>query len=229
LAQIGQLELAERFLATLIDEAETEEDHILVGQLALQAGSNFRAVRAGKQAVQEGFQLIGPTYPVVDLSTADSRVDPALVHGIIRTESEFDFDAISGANAHGLMQLLPDTARQAGRTLGITVETARLTTDPSLNIRLGSANLADRIARYNGSWVLAIPSYNAGLGRADQWISRNGDPRRMELYDVIDWVESIPFYETRNYTQRVLETTQVYRRLLGEGPRQEGLEQDLQR
>lgn len=229
LAQIGQMELAERFLAVLTDEAETDEDHVLVGELALQAGNNFRAVRAGKQAVQEGIQMIGPTYPVVDLATADTRVDPALVHGIIRTESEFDHDAVSGANARGLMQLLPDTARQVARSLGVTVETARLTTDPALNIRLGSANLADRVNRYNGSWVLAIPSYNAGSGRADQWITRLGDPRRMELYDVIDWIESIPFYETRNYTQRVLETTQVYRYLLNGGPGQQRLEQDLQR
>lgn len=229
LAQLGQAEHAEAFLAVLISEAETPADHVLVGQLAMEAGNNFRAVRAGKQAVQDGIQVVGSTYPVVDTSTAHSAVDPALVHAIIRTESEFDFDAVSGANARGLMQLLPETARRVGSQIGVSVDTARLTTDPSLNIRLGSSYLADRINRFGGSWVLAIPSYNAGAARVDQWISRFGDPRRMDLYDAIDWMETIPFYETRNYTQRVLETAQVYRRLLGEGPRQQGLEQDIQR
>lgn len=125
--------------------------------------------------------------------------------------------AISHANARGLMQFLPATARNEARLRGLPYRTSWLTDDPGYNMTLGGAHLDTLINRFNGSYIMAIASYNAGPHRPPAWVEDYGDPRRGEI-DPVDWVEFIPFSETRNYVQRVLENTQVYRyRLDGDG------------
>jgi soluble lytic murein transglycosylase len=126
------------------------------------------------------------------------------------------------------MQLMPATARAVARQAGLPYQRPRLTSDPDYNIRLGSTFLGDMLARFGGSYVLAIASYNAGPARVAGWIEEMGDPRRGDI-DVIDWIESIPIYETRNYVQRVLEDVQVYRLRLGGAPTIGSLEADLAR
>jgi soluble lytic murein transglycosylase len=148
----------------------------------------------------------------------------------IRQESAFETDAVSRANARGLMQLIPPTARAVAKQLGLPSDNIekRLIDDPSLNLRLGRAYLASLIDDYNGSYLMAIAAYNAGPGRVQRWVKDNGDPRNPQV-DVIDWIELIPIDETRNYVQRVFENLQVYRyRLNGNGVK-ERIDQDLRR
>ena len=228
LHELGQTDVADRFLFAVLATAEDPVRHVLTGQTALDLGRPFLAVRTGKEAVRNGFMLGRTGYPVIELSSADPRAERALVFSVIRQESEFREDAVSSAGARGLMQLMPRTAVRLAGVLGITHSTGMLIDEPSHNIRLGSRFIADRVEAYRGSYVLAIAAYNAGPGRVSEWVAALGDPRRPDV-DAIDWIESLPFYETRNYIQRVLETTQVYRvRLGGDGPAG-GLSRDLNR
>ncbi|MEN2980183.1 lytic transglycosylase domain-containing protein [Tistrella bauzanensis] len=143
----------------------------------------------------------------------DHLVDFALVHAIARQESEFNPRAVSRAGAVGLMQLMPGTARNTAGQVALAYQPERLT-DPLYNMTLGRAYLGRMIERYRGNLVLAVASYNAGPGKVDEWIGRYGDPRDPSV-DVIDWIEKIPYGETRNYVQRVLEALTVYRHRLG--------------
>nr|MDP9196780.1 lytic transglycosylase domain-containing protein [Pseudomonadota bacterium] len=163
--------------------------------------------------------------PLVDVSV--DQPEKALVHALIRQESTFNAGAISSAGARGLMQLMPATARQVARQEGLPHQPARLTEDPAYNIRLGAAYLERMLDQFGGSPVLAIAAYNAGPSRVREWVGKLGQPGdRPE--EVVDWIEQIPFSETRNYVQRVLENLQVYRQRLGEGNRN-GLAHDLVR
>ena len=228
LHELGQTDMTDRFLFAVLATAEDPVRQVLTGRTALDLGRPFLAVRTGKEAVRNGFMLGRTGYPVVELSSADPRAERALVFSVIRQESEFREDAVSSAGARGLMQLMPRTAVRLAGVLGITHSTGMLIDEPSHNIRLGSRFIADRVEAYRGSYVLAIAAYNAGPGRVSEWVAALGDPRRPDV-DAIDWIESLPFYETRNYIQRVLETTQVYRvRLGGDGPAG-GLSRDLNR
>ena len=133
--------------------------------------------------------------------------------GLIRQESEFDAFAVSGAGARGLMQMMPASAKMAAKANNQAYRAEALTTDTVYNMQLGMTEWRGHLDRYGGSWVLAIASYNAGPNNVKKWLARNGDPRAT---DPIDWIEQIPFSETRNYVQRVLENTEVYRaRLAG--------------
>ena len=147
---------------------------------------------------------------------------------IARRESELDPQAISPAGARGLMQVMPSTAKKMSRELGLDYSSDRLTADWQYNAALGSAYLAKQLEDFNGSYVLAFVAYNAGPSRVKQWIERYGDPRRDNL-DQVDWIEHIPFRETRNYVMRVMESVHVYRaRISGATPRLE-ISKDLKR
>ncbi|WP_421852284.1 lytic transglycosylase domain-containing protein [Oricola sp.] len=135
-----------------------------------------------------------------------------------RQESEFNVAARSRANALGLMQLLPGTAREVARESGIGYDRARLDSDGAYNAALGTAYLNAQLGRFDGSYILTFVAYNAGPSRSRAWIKRFGDPRGKSLEEVIDWVEMIPFSETRNYVQRVMENLQVYKARLGGNP-----------
>jgi soluble lytic murein transglycosylase len=167
--------------------------------------------------------------PVIPLPTPPSgvNVEPALVLGLTRQESEFDADVISTAGARGMMQLMPATANRTARNYGIAYRQASLV-DPSYNMRLGMAHLTDLLREWNGSYILTIASYNAGGGNVEDWVNVYGDPRSPSV-DPIDWIELIPFGETRNYVQRVLENTQVYRNRLAGTDQVLALRADLHR
>ncbi|HEX9703586.1 MAG TPA: lytic transglycosylase domain-containing protein, partial [Rhodospirillales bacterium] len=134
----------------------------------------------------------------------------------------------SHANALGLMQLIPHTALKMAKSLNIPFDRRRLVTDPRYNLTLGQAYLAELLDEFKGSYLLSLAAYNAGPHRAKRWIKNNGDPRDKDV-DVVDWVELIPFTETRNYVQRVLENLQVYRAQLAKEEVALGLEQDLRK
>ena len=158
--------------------------------------------------------LVQHSYPeLAVLSRASGPVEAALVHAVARQESLLDPKAVSHAGARGLMQLMPATARLTARQMGLRYSRHRLLSDPGYNARLGVHYLARLIERFDGSYLLALAAYNAGEARVGRWIRVWGDPRTTGT-DPIDWAESIPISETRNYVQRVLENLQAYRRLL---------------
>jgi soluble lytic murein transglycosylase len=132
-----------------------------------------------------------------------------MVHAISRQESQFDREAQSRVGARGLMQLMPGTARDTAGKLGLPYDLARLTGDPQYNVTLGSFFFGNLLDSFGGNHVLAVAAYNAGPGNVRKWLAANGDPR-MPGVDVVDWIEAIPFSETRGYVQRVLENAVVY-------------------
>ena len=206
----GLVKLATPFFARLRAEAKTTQDYALIAKLAHDIESLYFAVEANKDAQQFSQTFVfDHGYPVFH-DLPPTVVEKSLVHAIIYRESMFDTEAISPAGARGLMQLMPATAQETARKNNLRYGKAYLTDDPKLNIMLGSAYLQKLIDRYDGFYPMAIAAYNAGPGRVDQWISTFGDPRRGDI-DPLDWIESIPIYETRNYVQRVMESYFVYR------------------
>ncbi|MFY8094330.1 MAG: transglycosylase SLT domain-containing protein [Niveispirillum sp.] len=231
------------FMRKLATDAKTGEEYQLVGDLALTLKRKDLAITTSRAAWQDGFVLRQVGFPLLDMK-APSRPEAALIHGIIRQESNFVATAVSSAGARGLMQVMPATAlgvnkpastakpaaaakndkarqqdakqkkppaKQASKTSTIA---NRLTADPRFNVETGSTYLADLVDRFGGSYVLAIAAYNAGPGRVGGWVRDYGDPRGNGV-DVIDWIETMPIYETRNYVQRVLENVHLYRARLG--------------
>ena len=213
LARLGAGHLAKPYLDALSRRAP-EGQQAALASLALAAGHPPAAVSAGKTLLKSGQWLPQAAYPTIDAPNFSGALEPAIALSIIRQESGFDPFAVSRAGARGLMQLMPGTARDVARKLGLSVSERELMANPALNLRLGTTYFRQMLARYDNSMVLAIAAYNAGPGNADRWIARNGDPRDPRI-DVRHWIESIPFPETRNYVQRVMEATIVYRRLLG--------------
>lgn len=167
-----------------------------------------------KAASQKGYIITHANYPTP--YKFHPAIEPALTYSIILRESVFDQYAISHANAHGLMQVLPTTGCKVAKKLKTVCNTRKLTHDPAYNISLGNKYLKDLIDGYKGSYILAIAAYNAGPEPVDRWIASLGDPRKLKTpRQVIDWIESIPYWETREYVQRVLENVQIYRKVLG--------------
>jgi soluble lytic murein transglycosylase len=171
------------------------------------------------------FPKITP-FPSIQLSENIIPPEVALTFAIIRQESAFYVGAVSHAKAQGLMQLMPYTALGVAKKLKIPYSKKRLASDARYNLKLGQAYLAELLENFENSYILALSAYNAGPKRSQQWIRRFGDPRSPEV-DAIDWVESIPFPETRNYVQRVLENLQVYRHLLNKSEASLNIMNDL--
>ncbi len=218
LQQIGEAELA---LSLYGDLAQTLTDPGQLDALAALASSekNPRAVLAiGKIATQRGFPLDIHAYPLAaipEFEPVGDEVEPAMVYAIARQESAFNPRALSSAGARGLMQLMPATAKRTARRFGVGFDLDRLVQDPSYNAKLGAAHLGELMEDWKGSHILAFASYNAGGGNVMKWVRAYGDPRKPGV-DVVDWIERIPFYETRNYVQRVMENLAVYRQRLND-------------
>ncbi len=201
------------FILEMHDRAETPGQHALVTALSRRYGRHDLSVRGAKEALEEGIRLIASAYPVPDLPRVSGIHRPLLL-AVAQQESAFKTNAISPAGARGLMQLMPATASRMARHAEMRFSRRKLIADARYNLRLGARYLEILLERYEGSVVLALAAYNAGMSRVEDWMDRFGDPRDPEV-NVIDWVEWIPFSETRNYVQRVLEATQVYSRQLG--------------
>jgi soluble lytic murein transglycosylase len=227
-AQVGDQRDYESIAFYLDDTLDDPQEIELLSLMGREQSYYRTALRNAKAGLFRNVVAPNAAYPLITLPGAVNRPEPALVLAIIRQESEFDARAVSHANAHGLMQLIPSTAQLQARRVGMTYQRAALTSDPEYNMTLGASHLADLVDDFNGSYVLAIASYNAGASRAREWIGDYGDPRSRSV-DVVDWVELIPFSETRNYVQRVMENLQVYRYRLADGPTPIELESDLRR
>jgi soluble lytic murein transglycosylase len=183
------------------------------------------SMKAARGAAQHGFILPGRAYPV--RTAPDEGAETALVLAITRQESGFDPYVRSGAGARGMMQLMPSTAKILARKIGVSYSPDQLD-EPGYNMRLGSRYLGQLVNQFSGSYVMATAGYNAGPGRPMAWTSFCGDPRGGAT-DPIDYVECIPFSETRNYVMRVMENVQVYRAKLAGGSAPITITQDLRR
>lgn len=231
LAEAGEDYQFRRISYHLDDQLETPLEYAMLFDVASRYGLVQAGVRGAKAGMNKNIIESGSAYPLLGFSMPLDRnqsAEPALVMAIARQESELNPRAISHANAYGLLQMLSSTASMQARREGMPFRRSWLLDDPEYNAKLGRAHLSDLIDDFNGSYILAIAGYNAGASRPRQWVKDYGDPRRGEI-DPIDFIESIPFSETRNYVQRVLENTQVYRqRLSGQTTRLQ-LEADLRR
>jgi soluble lytic murein transglycosylase len=211
----GELSLAERFWTHLAEQLD-EKQAAQLGQAAIDADQPHLAVMIGKRVAYRGITLAEPYYPLHPLVEQDLAIAPEMALSIARRESEFDPVVQSGVGARGLMQLMPATAREVATELGRSAEhtTDRLIADPVYNAELGSTFLSTLAGRFNGNVVMMSAAYNAGPSRPIRWMNLYGDPRTDDI-DIIDWIENIPFRETRNYVMRVTESLPVYRARLG--------------
>lgn len=218
LEAIGDEARARRFYGHLAETLESPGEIALLANLARVRGDYRMALRIGKIGWARGLEVGALAFPlgVMPLDADTSGSGLALAYSIARQESAFDLGAVSPANARGLLQLLPGTAREVASRHGLAFSPERLTRDAGYNATLGSHYLAEQIDRFDGSYILTFVAYNAGPKRVDEWIARFGDPRGKPLEDVVDWIEAIPFPETRNYVQHVLENYQIYKTRLGQ-------------
>ncbi|MGC2854125.1 lytic transglycosylase domain-containing protein [Novispirillum sp. DQ9] len=226
LAAIGRPGEARPFLWRVNEDAVSPGIRRQAAELARDIGRTEMAVALARRAALRGTVLLDAGYPLLE-TDIPADVEPALVHALIRQESNFHATVRSSAGAIGLMQIMPATAKLVAKQVGVPHNPESLDT-PAYNVRLGSAYLEDLVRRFSGSYPLALAGYNAGPGRPARWVREFGDPRRGDL-DMIDWIEMIPFAETRNYVQRVMESVQVYRVRLGIPDLAFNLEQDLKR
>jgi soluble lytic murein transglycosylase len=209
LGQLGQWQDQSLFVRTLSEQVSTDEERAFVGRLAMRLGRPDLGVWVGRNARNAGSSFYTlASYPQVAIPPAFSAYWP-LSHAIIRQESSFDRGAISHAGAQGMMQLMTPTARELSGKMGLSYAAGRLTRDPDYNILLGTNYFAQLMDYWGGSAPLAVASYNAGTGNVRKWIEANGDPR-LPGADMLKWIEDIPYTETRNYVQRVLENAVVY-------------------
>ncbi|HEX8527997.1 lytic transglycosylase domain-containing protein [Allosphingosinicella sp.] len=209
LGQAGRWSDQSLFVRSLSEAVDGDRDRLLASELSRQIGRPDLAVWVARSARNSGSPYyLRSAYPQVDIPPAQSHYW-SLAHGIIRQESSFDRAAVSHAGARGLMQLMPATAREVAGRMGLPYGFDRLTSDPAYNVSLGTSYLATMMDMWGGNIVLTAASYNAGAGNVRRWIRENGDPR-MPNVDVLEWIEAIPFTETRGYVQRVIENAVVY-------------------
>ncbi|MCB1395327.1 MAG: lytic transglycosylase domain-containing protein [Rhodobacter sp.] len=209
----GQWYEARRFTLQLAETLTSEAELGALAQYWLERNEANFALKIAKEAVTRGIVLPRAYFPVTDLAEADLRVPPDLALAIARRESEFDHRVTSHADARGLMQVLPATGAHTARRIGVDFDESRLTTDAAYNAVLGAGYLEELSDLFGGTLSLVSAGYNAGPGRPRRWIQEHGDPRDAAT-DPVDWVEMIPFTETRNYVMRVTEAVVIYRALL---------------
>jgi soluble lytic murein transglycosylase len=209
---------AEILYRTLAGEIDRPGELALLTSRLEARGAHQVSLQVGKAAFSRGVEQTALAFPIsaIPPSAEIGDTGKALAFAIARQESAFDVGAISPANAQGLLQILPGTAKEVAGRMKLEFNPTRLTTDAAYNATLGAQYLAEQISKFNGSYVLTFIAYNAGPRRVDEWIERYGDPREMPLEAVIDWIERIPFPETRNYVQRVMENYQVYKARFGQ-------------
>jgi len=198
------------FAFHLDDVVETPQHLSLLSALGKEYGYMKPSVRAAKQAARFQSMLTESGYPLPEaITTLSNKFDKPFVLAIARQESEFNHLAVSSAKAYGLMQMINSTAKATARKHRIPYSRSRLASDINYNANLGALHLNDLLKQFDGSYIMAAAAYNAGPHRVRSWVKAYGDPRDSDL-DPIDWMESIPFSETRNYVQRVMENMQVY-------------------
>lgn len=217
---VGQQNRAEQtlFVRALAESLNSDSERVVATQFGQQIGREDLGVWVARMARVKGSAFYVETaYPRLPVAVSGARMW-SLAHGIARQESSFDRTAISHAGARGMMQLMPGTAREQAGKMGIAYDGYRLTSDPAYNVLLGTAYFQRMLNIWDGNVPLAVASYNAGSGNAGKWVNRYGDPRRGK--DVLQFIEQIPFSETKAYVQRVIENSVVYDRMNPSTPAQ---------
>lgn len=231
LASAGEEERLRSIILKIASLDDAPGWQALTARLARLSRRPDLAIRVAKNALQDFGVYVAGGYPTlvpprIPGQLKSKQPEIPLVLAVIRQESEFDTKAESHAGARGLMQLMPATAKGVSRSAGLQYSKYKLTADPDYNMTLGQSYLAGLVEDYNGYLPMAIAAYNAGPHRVNQWIKQFGDPRDADI-DAVDWIEMIPFTETRNYVQRVLENVQIYRLRLADTEVALRLEEDL--
>jgi soluble lytic murein transglycosylase len=216
---LDERDLAGTMLSDLADRVDDIDALAGLAEVISRNNDARNMLILGKGALNRGYPFDHYAYPVSGIpkyETIGPEVERGLVFAIARQESAFNPKAMSPAKAMGLMQVTPPAAKTITRRFGATYDPKRLLSDPAYNAMLGAAELGALVSDYRGSYILTFIGYNAGRGRVREWIEKYGDPRDPKV-DAVDWVERIPFSETRNYVQRIMENVQVYRARFGGG------------
>lgn len=223
----GEINLAERFWTHLAESLDRDAAGLLA-EAALDVDQPHLAVMIGKRAARRAIVVPRGYYPLHPVARQSLPMAPEMVLAIARRESEFDPGVQSGVGARGLMQIMPATGREVAASIGRQGEhsTERLVSDPVYNAELGAVYLTKLASRFRGNVVMMSAGYNAGPSRPDRWMLNYGDPRNGSV-DIIDWIEHIPFRETRNYVMRVTESLPIYRARLGKDPMPVSFVQEL--
>lgn len=208
---LGRHDHYKTFIQHAIDIARTDGERLYIASLPLKLKENREAIELARYAYKDGAFIPEISYPRLPSKVADLKSRSAIVHAVILQESRFDPSAKSAVGAAGLMQLMPETAQHLAKKLGLSGNPAGLTLAPASNVKMGAAYLDELLEQFNGSRVMTAAAYNAGAGKVNEWRERFGNPMKAQSLDqVINWIEIIPFYETRNYVQRVIENANVY-------------------
>ncbi|MCH4539669.1 lytic transglycosylase domain-containing protein [Ochrobactrum sp. A-1] len=218
LEQVGYSSRATTLYNQLSQELDSVGELALLAVMAERNENHYLALRVGKNAALRGLDVGALSHPLgaIPANANISGSGKALAYAIARQESEFNVGAVSKAGARGLLQLMPATAKSVATRNGMSFSAPRLTSDAGYNATLGAHFLGEQLDRFNGSYVLTFAGYNAGPRRASEWVEKYGDPRGKSIDQVVDWIERIPYSETRNYVQRVMENYEVYKaRLTG--------------
>jgi soluble lytic murein transglycosylase len=223
----GEHDVFRAFVIAAAEELSSTEEFALLVDMARLYGDQDLSMRVVRVGAQKGSYLPERGYPILQTPQDYGAAEPAFMLAITRQESNFDPNARSGPGARGQMQLMPATASILARKLGVSYS-PQLLQEPTYNLRLGGAYLGSLVNDFGGSYVMAAAGYNAGPGRPTQWTSYCGDPRG-GARDPTDFIECIPFSETRNYVMRTMETTQIYRARLNGGVAPLTLAEDLKR
>ena len=216
-AAAGYNDRSRAFYIRLSETLTNPAEMALLAQMAEKRGQHQLALQIGKKAYTRGLPVETLAFPTAAIprSVKTTAIEKSIVYAIARQESAFNPGAVSHAGARGLLQLMPGTAKVVAKAAGLPYSLDRLTSDASYNATLGAAHLAKLVDGFNGSYIMSFAAYNAGRSRVMSWVQQYGDPRDPNV-DAIDWIERIPFSETRNYVMRCMENLQVYRARLGE-------------
>jgi soluble lytic murein transglycosylase len=219
LYRIGERDLVPPFTSDLAQHGCEAATLALLAELTVRHDDANATLMIGKTALARGLALDHYAFPAIGIpryAPIAPDIDRSVVFSVARTESAFDQRDKSPANAVGLMQVTPEAGRDTAKRFGVAYDWKKLVSDPVYNTQMGAAELSALLKEYRGSFVMTFAGYNAGRGRVKEWVARYGDPRDPKV-DAVDWVERIPFSETRNYVQRVIENLAVYRARFGEG------------
>jgi soluble lytic murein transglycosylase len=210
---LGERDVVLSFVADLAEESTDVAVLAALAELTGRRNDARAMLQIGKPALARGLALDNYAFPTIGIprhSPIGPEIERSIIYSVARTESAFDQRDKSSANAVGLMQVTPEAGRDTAKRFGVAYDWDRMVSDPVYNTQMGAAELSALLKEYAGSHIMTFAGYNAGRGRVRDWVKLYGDPRDPNV-DAIDWVERIPFSETRNYVQRVMENLQVYR------------------
>jgi soluble lytic murein transglycosylase len=210
---LGERDVLLKFVADLAEHGGDATVLVALGELTGRHNDARAMLQIGKLALARGLALDNYAFPAIGIpqhSPVGPEIERSVIYSVARTESAFDQRDKSSANAVGLMQVTPEAGRDTAKRFGVAYDWDRMVNDPAYNTQMGAAELSALLKEYAGSHIMTFAGYNAGRGRVRDWVKMYGDPRDPNV-DAIDWVERIPFSETRNYVQRVIENLQVYR------------------